>query len=688
MSAAAVLPPVCLVLLVLCFGQAARSSGRGYRWREALLAGAVVWGVLVVAFTEGLSLFGLLTWPCLVALWSLAAAVAVGVLVLTSANWSGRGGADLTPSPFPARKGGQRSERGLTSRPPLHHVKRGSRTAQGMGPGRPAGRMVVLAMCGMGAIVVIAGVTAIVAPPNTYDSMTYHLPRVMHWIQTQSVAHYPTHIPRQLHFPPGAEFILMHLRLLGGSDQLLNLVQWLGMVGSVIGVSLLAQRLGAAGVEQVVASGVAATLPMGMLQASSTQNDYVVTFWLVCLAYFVLVAIRRPGWGVSAGVGAALGLAVLTKATAYLFATPLLVWLLVGYGRSLGWRCYRHILLIAVVAITLNLGHWLRNTNLYGTPLVWQSGASTSSYTNEVIGVATVLSNVIRNASLHASVPVGSEQVRVQIGQQLAQWIERVHALIGMDASDPRTTWGQVTTPDGQQFRVEPFHMHEDIASNPLHLILILYTLVAICASGALRRQPVLLYAGMLVAGFLLFCLVLKWQPWHSRLHLPLFVLWAPAVSIALSQGWSRWGGYGAAAVLLVTALVLIGYNETRPLYGPRSIFATERADQYFATRPFGADYRAAIGYLNAQTHGNIGLVLGANGWEYPFWALLAGEAGHGPRLEHVLVGNDSGRLAKQGQRPTAIVCVSCSAAQVERVRSGYRALQRFGIVTVIEHTE
>ena len=76
-----------------------------------------------------------------------------------------------------------------------------------MRPGRLPERMVVLAMCGLGAIVVMAGLTAIVAPPNTYDSMTYHLPRVMHWIQNQSVAHYPTHIPRQLHFPPGAEFI-------------------------------------------------------------------------------------------------------------------------------------------------------------------------------------------------------------------------------------------------------------------------------------------------------------------------------------------------------------------------------------------------------------------------------------------------------------------------------------------------
>ena len=61
------------------------------RWREAMLAGAVVWGVLVAAFTEGLSLFGLLTWPWLVALWGLAAAVALGVLVVM---WG------LTPGPL------------------------------------------------------------------------------------------------------------------------------------------------------------------------------------------------------------------------------------------------------------------------------------------------------------------------------------------------------------------------------------------------------------------------------------------------------------------------------------------------------------------------------------------------------------------------------------------------------------
>ena len=78
---------------------------------------------------------------------------------------------------------------------------------------------------------------------------------------------------------------------------------------------------------------------------------------------------------------------------------------------------------------------------------------------------------------------------------------------------------------------------------------------------------------------------------------------------------------------------------------------------------------------------------MGANAWEYPFWALVEGEAGDSPRLEHVLVSNVSGRLATQRQQPAAIICVSCTEAQVERVTAGYRALHRFGIVTVLDRS-
>ena len=102
--------------------------------------------------------------------------------------------------------------------------------------------------------------------------------QVRHWIQQQSVAHYPTHITRQLFSNPWAEFTIAHLFLLTGTDRLANSVQWFSMVGSLIAVSLIAARLGADKRGEVLAAVVAATIPMGILQASSTQNDYVTAF--------------------------------------------------------------------------------------------------------------------------------------------------------------------------------------------------------------------------------------------------------------------------------------------------------------------------------------------------------------------------------------------------------------------------
>ena len=118
----------------------------------------------------------------------------------------------------------------------------------------------------------------------------------------------------------------MQFQVLSGGDQWANLVQWFSMFGSVVGVSLIAKQLGADIRGQVLAAVIAVTIPMGILQASSTQNDYVTAFWLVCLVYYILRFKEQPRCANAVGVGASLGLALLTKGTAYLYAFPLLVW--------------------------------------------------------------------------------------------------------------------------------------------------------------------------------------------------------------------------------------------------------------------------------------------------------------------------------------------------------------------------
>jgi hypothetical protein len=64
------------------------------------------------------------------------------------------------------------------------------------------------------------------APPNNIDSLSYHLPRQVIWMQQGSVENYPTSSLRQIAMPPLTEFAVLHLMVLTGSDRYHNLVQW------------------------------------------------------------------------------------------------------------------------------------------------------------------------------------------------------------------------------------------------------------------------------------------------------------------------------------------------------------------------------------------------------------------------------------------------------------------------------
>src|SRR4030095_6349372 len=85
---------------------------------------------------------------------------------------------------------------------------------------------------------------ALITEPNNFDSQTYHLPRIEHWIAQRSVEFFPTGIYRQAATPPGAEYLLPHLRLLTGGDALYNLLQWAAGVGCLVVASRLTAQLG------------------------------------------------------------------------------------------------------------------------------------------------------------------------------------------------------------------------------------------------------------------------------------------------------------------------------------------------------------------------------------------------------------------------------------------------------------
>src|SRR5437762_3259193 len=133
---------------------------------------------------------------------------------------------------------------------------------------------------GLAALSLAELVVALVAAPNNADSLSYHLPRVEHWVQQRSVEFYPTAIHRQAGTSPGAEYLLLHLRLLAGFEEFPNLLQWLAALGCAVAVSRIAAQLGAGRAGQLLAATAVLTAPMVALEATSTQTDLVVAFWV------------------------------------------------------------------------------------------------------------------------------------------------------------------------------------------------------------------------------------------------------------------------------------------------------------------------------------------------------------------------------------------------------------------------
>jgi len=134
------------------------------------------------------------------------------------------------------------------------------------------------------------------ATPNNYDSMTYHLARIAHWQQDQSIAFYGTNIPRQNFMSPWAEWLMFQLILLQGDDQLVNLVQGFSYIGCMIAASLITELLGGTRRDAIFAAFFIATLPAATFEATSTQNDLVMSFWLLCCVYACLKLWSQPGW--------------------------------------------------------------------------------------------------------------------------------------------------------------------------------------------------------------------------------------------------------------------------------------------------------------------------------------------------------------------------------------------------------
>ncbi len=469
----------------------------------------------------------------------------------------------------------------------------------------------------------VSAVTAAVGIPNTWDSMTYHLSRVEHWMQDKTVGFYPTHILRQLYISPWAEYSIAQLRILGGSETSANFVQWMSMAGSLTGVTLIAGQLGANRRGQLMAAAIAACLPMGVVQSVSTQTDYACSFWLLVFVFFIIEIQRKSTLLYTAAAGVSLGLAFLTKGYSYLIALPFLIWFAGSDLKRSFPKNLSGILLIILCAVSINMGQYVRNTRAFGSP-AWAE----VNVINESFGLKDLGLNVLRNIRIQMTTSWGG------LNKKMTGALAQAAKSFGADIVDLQETFGEDSIN-------QKMNLDEDYAGNCLHaaLFVIVFAAAWFCRGPKARAGP---YLCVLLSSFLLFCLIVRYQPWNGRFHLPFFLLFCPVAGLVLER-YLKQKSVVVVLVLAGGALPWLFMNDQHPWFGGLSIWKQPKYVQHFYKDPYLIQpYAAAQEYLKSTGCRQIGLMIGADTWEYPWWVLLKGQD---VRIEHVGVSNRSSSL-------------------------------------------
>ena len=288
--------------------------------------------------------------------------------------------------------------------------------------------------------------------------------------------------------------------------------------------SLIAARLGASPLGQALTAFAALTLPEAIVQGSSTQNDLVVALFMCAFVYYLLDWQRRPTWLPVWGMALALALALFSKGTAWFFCAAFGAWMVISVLRRWRGKTIAVLLIMLVLFLLINGPFLWRTYMLTGRFLPGNEGACVLQ--NDVIGPGPLLSNVLRNAGLHLVWPWPGP-----VNGWITSLVTHVHHWIGLELNDPRTTLA------GSAFNCE-FHVpHEDSAANILHSLLLLAAgLYMLIRCWRPDRRVLLAYGLSLLAGVFLFCGLLKWQPWHTRLHTGWFLMGMPLLGIWLER--------------------------------------------------------------------------------------------------------------------------------------------------------
>lgn len=351
-------------------------------------------------------------------------------------------------------------------------------------------------------------------PPNNNDSMLYHMARIPYWIFNKNVNFFPTMVGMQLYYNPLAEYQILHLELLTNNIHYANFIQLFAMLGSCVAVSLLVKKMNGNANAQLISFILTLTLPVGIFQSTSTQNDFVCGFFMITsLYYFIKIYEDTIDYKTIILFGISMALCGLTKFSGWIFLFPFLVYYtiksLIKYKHTFVFR----MLLVVAINLILFLPFVVRNMQTFHSPLGAKNKTELSSnLQNDDFSFKQISSNTIKHVAILSIVPIN------KINKIVSKVLFKTHAILGWQINPEKDV------KFGNTFS-NRFVLHEDTVTNFIPFLLFLFSVFLLIYH---RNKTAIYYFIFLMIGMFLFSAMVRWQVWNGRIFLPWFFLLIP----------------------------------------------------------------------------------------------------------------------------------------------------------------
>jgi 4-amino-4-deoxy-L-arabinose transferase-like glycosyltransferase len=357
------------------------------------------------------------------------------------------------------------------------------------------------------------------------------------------------------------------------------------------------------------------TIPSVILQASSVTNNIIESVFVLIALLYALKILQESNLSNFIFFGLAAGFCLLTKGTAYIFIGP--IFLITGlHLMCLKKKAFYSIGLMTlslVICLLINTFHYQRNFILTGN-ILGTNKIESQKYSNEKFSVINLTSNTIKN--------IGINLGPFPLNKIAEKGIYTMHQYLGIDINAPGSNF------DDFIYSITSAPNSEDNAPNFLHLLLGLFCLVKIFSKARAKQISIntWFFIGVVFLQFLLFNLVLKWQPWHARNQIALFFEFVPLTALFVIDVISKRSLKILFFVLVLYAVTLIVFNRIRPLYSHIPLtnnigIKSNREIKYYADRMVAADeFQKIDDIINKEKNIVVGVNIFWNEYEYPFF--------------------------------------------------------------------